>query len=346
MLVARSPERRLVGFSGVRRPPPSRFSRTMLRARLSDTAAARAVASLPTVVAVLLLVLNDHVLKGASIVPSSLTGKLSDFAFLFFAPIVLVYATRARSGPAVAVVFAAPAALFVAINVSPIASHWFESALSLVVPSSNVCDAEDLVALAILPLSWSYLWRPKPAPACAAPRASSRVLVTMIASIGCMATSRRAEPPVMAPTHHAVYMSWEELRSTAVQVKAPQPIGKRGKLLIVGDHLFLSEPGKGVHVFDNADPKLPRALMFIQVPGNIDIAVRGDLLYADSFVDLLVFELELAKRTAKLVERLEDQFDYDPYQTLTSDSQVLIDVVDRKRGVVIRLEPSTTEALQ
>ena len=150
----------------------------------------------------------------------------------------------------------------------------------------------------------------------------------------------------MVPTHHAVYMSWEELRSTAVQVKAPQPIGKRGKLLIVGDHLFLSEPGKGVHVFDNADPKLPRALMFIQVPGNIDIAVRGDLLYADSFVDLLVFELELAKRTAKLVERLEDQFDYDPYQTLTSDSQVLIDVVDRKRGVVIRLEPSTTEALQ
>lgn len=320
----------------------------MVRAPLSDAAVARAVTSPPTVAAILLLVLNDHVLKGAGIVPGLVTGKLSDLAFLFFAPIVLVYVTRARSRGAVACVFAIPAALFLAINVSPMASEWFEGALSVVMPSSNVCDAEDLVALAILPLSWWYLWRPSPTPARAAPRASGRVLVTMIASIGCMATSRRAEPPVMLPTHHAVYMSWEELRSTAVQVKAPQPIRNRGKLLIVGDHLFLSEPGEGVHVFDNTDAKHPRALMFIQIPGNIDIAVRDGRLYADSFVDLLVFELDLQKRTARLSERLKDQFDYDPYQTLTSDSEVLVDSVDRKRGVVIRLEPTNTtaEALQ
>jgi hypothetical protein len=337
-------------MDAVRLPAPSAFlatMRDMVRGRLSDGAAVRALTGPLTVGAIALMVLNDHVLKGAGIVPGVLTGKLSDFAFLFFAPIVLVYLTRARAALFVAGMFAAPAALFATINVSPAASDAFARALSMIVPSSHVCDVEDLAALAILPLSWAYLWRRT------AVRAVDRgsgprwrhVVVTMIASIGCLATS--APPPDVAPmqpTHRAVYMSWKELRTTAVQVTEPRPVGKRGKLLIAGDHLFLSEPGVGVHVFDNADPKSPRALMFIQIPGNIDVAVRDGRLYADSFVDLLVFELDLPNRTAKLVERLEGQFEYDPYQTLASETPVHVEGLDRQRGVVIRLEPIKTPA--
>jgi hypothetical protein len=143
----------------------------------------------------------------------------------------------------------------------------------------------------------------------------------------------------MVPTHRAVYMSWGELRTTAVQVKEPQPVGKRGKLLIAEGHLFLSEPSKGVHIFDNTDPQSPKALMFIQIPGNIDIAVRDGRLYADSFVDLLVFELDLPHRTARLVERLQDQFEYDPYQSLTADAPLFVEGLDRSRGVVVQLVP-------
>lgn len=289
------------------------------------------------------MVLNDHVLKGSGLMSGLVTGKLSDFAFLFFAPIVLVYATRARARWAVALAFAAPTALFVAINVSTSASDVFARTLGAIFPSSHICDVEDLIALAILPLSWLYLWRRAPrhaAELAPRPRVYGHVFVVMVASIGCLATSKQAEAPMPAPpTHRAVYMSWEELRTTAVQVKEPQSVGKRGKLLISGAHLFLSEPGKGVHIFDNADPKNPRALMFIQIPGNIDIAIREGHLYADSFVDLLVFELDLAAGKAKLVERLKDQFEYDPYQTLASDTVVQLDSYDRKRGVVIRLEP-------
>lgn len=318
----------------------------MLRTRLSDAAVARAVTSPPTIIAVLLLLLNDHLLKGSGVVPGLVTGKLSDFAFLFFAPIVLVYATRARSRYAVAAAFAVPVAVFVAINLSQLASDAFAGTLSTFTPSRHVCDAEDLVALAILPLTWWYLWRaPQPtAVVQARSHSGSRMVVTMIASISCMATSSQREPAPMTPTHKPVYMSWEEFRGNAVEVKAPQPIGARGKLLIVDQHLFLSEPGAGVHVFDNTDPKHPRALMFIEIPGNIDIAVRDNLLYADSFVDLLVFELDLPKHTARLVERLEDQFEYNPYQVLTSDTQVLVDSVDQKQGVVIRLEPKNDSA--
>lgn len=315
----------------------------MERGQLSGGAAARALVGPPTIVAILLFVLNDHVLKGSGIVPAVVTGKLSDLAFLFFAPIVLVYATRARTKLAVARAFAAPAAFFAAINLSPMASELFARALSTILPSSHVCDAEDLVALAILPFSWVYLWRSaaKRSPDRETwPRTWRHVLVMLVASLGCVATSAQPPEPIpMAPTHRAVYMSWKEFRTTAVQVQEPQPVGRRGKLLITGDHLLLSEPGLGVHVFDNADPRSPRPLMFIRIPGNIDIAVRNGQLYADSFVDLLVFDLDLPNGTAKLVQRLESQFEYDPYQTLASDTPVHVEGLDRERGVVIRLEP-------
>ena len=47
--------------------------------------------------AVGLLALNDHVLKGAGILPGAVTGKLSDVAGLFFFPLLLAAAVRGLS---------------------------------------------------------------------------------------------------------------------------------------------------------------------------------------------------------------------------------------------------------
>jgi hypothetical protein len=298
------------------------------------------------------MLVNDHLLKGSGVVPGVVTGKLSDLAFLFFAPIVLAYATRARTRLEVLGAFALPAALFIAINVSLVASEAFASTLSTFLPSTNVCDAEDLVALVSLPLAWTFLWQQPSRPRAARGarrRGFGPVIVTMAAAMSCMATSAQPRPPEpLTPTHRAIYMSWDELRTSAVKVKGPEPVVARGKLLIDGDTLFLSDPGRGVHVFDNSDPKSPRALMFLEIPGNIDVAVRDGHLYADSFVDLLVFDLDLPNGTAKLIGRVEDQFEYDPHQTLTSDTPVFLGPIDRNLGVVVRLEPiqSTGEVAQ
>src|SRR5262249_44432256 len=61
-----------------------------------------------------LLVVNDHVLKGAGILPSQVTGKLSDFAGMIVAPPLLarIVGVRSRRGmlacaALVAVVFSA-----------------------------------------------------------------------------------------------------------------------------------------------------------------------------------------------------------------------------------------------
>ncbi|NUO47669.1 MAG: hypothetical protein HOV80_02305 [Polyangiaceae bacterium] len=165
------------------------------------------------------------------------------------------------------------------------------------------------------------------------------LLAAAVASSGCASAPNVDVSPAPA-THRPVYMSWEELRTTAVQVEAPRPVRRRGKLLATDGLLFLSERGEGVHVFLTADPNDPRALMFIRIPGTTDVLVRGLRLYADSFVDLLVFDLDVGNATARLVNRVEDCFDYDPYQTLTSDTPVsLRSAIDKAQGVVIRLEP-------
>jgi len=78
------------------------------------------------------------------------------------------------------------------------------------------------------------------------------------------------------------------------QVKAddPEPLVTAGKIYIRGNYLFVNELNKGVHIINNADPAHPRSVSFIPIPGNVDIAVSGDYLYADMFADMLTINIE------------------------------------------------------
>jgi hypothetical protein len=48
---------------------------------------------------------------------------------------------------------------------------------------------------------------------------------------------------------------------------------------------------KGIHVIDNSNPAAPRNISFINIPGNVDIAVKGNSLYADCYSDIVVFDI-------------------------------------------------------
>src|SRR5687768_980006 len=81
-----------MGSHGVRqrrRLPRKQKRRAVARARgtMSQRPAGALLFHPLTLVSVLVLVLNDHYLKAAF--PSALTGKLSDFAGMFAAPLVL-----------------------------------------------------------------------------------------------------------------------------------------------------------------------------------------------------------------------------------------------------------------
>lgn len=120
---------------------------------------APAVPSPQTLKALALLALNDHVLKGAGLLPGWLTGKLSDFTGLYFAPLLLAelwMLARPRPEPFVLVRRVAWAALglgllFTGIKTSPDFSQRYETALSLLGRRAyNTVDPTDLAALPML----------------------------------------------------------------------------------------------------------------------------------------------------------------------------------------------------
>ena len=102
-------------------------------------------------IAVGLLLLNDHWLKGAGVLPGLVTGKLSDVAGLFAAPMLLATLVRARSGWQLLACHAAAGLVFSAIKVSPACSDAFTSLLGLAgIAWKNWCDPTDLAALPAL----------------------------------------------------------------------------------------------------------------------------------------------------------------------------------------------------
>lgn len=82
-----------------------------------------------------------------------------------------------------------------------------------------------------------------------------------------------------------------EAFSNSLEMIAPQPIGQSGKVYAYGDFVFVGEPYKGVHVIDNRNPQAPRKAGFIRIPGNMDISVKGNYLFADSLSDLVVLDI-------------------------------------------------------
>lgn len=107
-------------------------------------------------------------------------------------------------------------------------------------------------------------------------------------------------------------MSKAAFRS-AVKVNAPKTIEEPGKIYVYQDYIFVSDVDSGVHIIDNTNPEMPQAIKFIEIPGNEDISVKDNFLFADSATDLVVFDISDINNLV-MSERLEDVFtvyDYD-----------------------------------
>jgi hypothetical protein len=138
-----------------------------------------------------LLLLNDHLLK--AIAPSWLTGKLSDFAGLFFFPLLLaaglgLVLDRLRCPARLTWVlsFALTGIGFVLLKTVPAANVLAVQVASrlLGAPVRYALDPTDLLALAALVPAW-WLWNHPPA---AAPRRAARV-VLFVGALASLATS-------------------------------------------------------------------------------------------------------------------------------------------------------------
>jgi hypothetical protein len=181
------------------------------------------------------LLFNDNVLKGAGIVPGWLTGKLSDFAFLIVAP-VLVGALLPRAVPRRrAIAMMAVVLVYAAADLSPAVSNAIVAAAHRVgLPWRLWPDVTDLMALAVLPLTWRLLRAT--ADQAAPPAERSRPLMesagVFAGALACLAT---AAPYYYEHAPYVVNQTAQPREITATWLRNPIPCD--GDLADLAAHL-------------------------------------------------------------------------------------------------------------
>ena len=135
--------------------------------------------------------------------------------------------------------------------------------------------------------------------------------------------------------YEPVRMAKSEVRA-GVAIEPPKVIEGRGKIFFKAGYLFINEPKNGVHVIDNRDPNHPVNVAFIRIPGSFDITVKDDLLFSDSFMDLVTFDISDLNNIRE-VNRLEDYFlghgQY-AFSVNTTDPMVVVDFIEERREEV------------
>jgi hypothetical protein len=102
------------------------------------------------------------------------------------------------------------------------------------------------------------------------------------------------------------YTFYEPLYKTTAEVRAniksgpAKEISDPGKIVILGNYIFLNEIDKGIHILDNSNPAAPKNIAFIDIPGNVDLAVKGNTLYADLYTDLVTLDISNPLNVVKI----------------------------------------------
>jgi hypothetical protein len=164
------------------------------------SASLTALASPLSLVAIAVILINDHVLK--QLWPSPITGKLSDFAGLYFAPYVVLVAIfampfgafRRRPFAVACVGYLAIATAFGALKLSETtAAPLLALASGLGFPVAITVDPSDLAALCTLPLSYSA-WTARMRRPAIRPRRLLRTGTFAVAALSMVATSGPPQP--------------------------------------------------------------------------------------------------------------------------------------------------------
>lgn len=104
--------------------------------------------------------------------------------------------------------------------------------------------------------------------------------------------------------------SLTKIRSN-VSITGAKTTSSDGKIYVSENYLFYIAQEEGVHIYNNQNPAAPVNTAFINLEGVHDIAVKGNYLYADNFVDLLVFDISNINNIT-LVQTVENSISFSP----------------------------------
>lgn len=145
--------------------------------------------------------------------------------------------------------------------------------------------------------------------------------------------------------YEPVYKTLAEIRASTGSIE-PRPLESPGKIYFKDGYLFVNETGAGIHVIDNRDPESPEPVSFINIPGSYDLAILGNTLFADSYTDLVAFDIsnvlqavEIGRHTNLFQTYGSQGFYVDPVRGVITDWQKVNQVSHYEDDCNIMLQP-------
>jgi hypothetical protein len=135
--------------------------------------------------------------------------------------------------------------------------------------------------------------------------------------------------------YEPVYKTTAEVRAN-IKSNPARAVEHPGKLFIRGNYIFLNEIDRGIHIIDNTNPAVPKNVAFIDIPGNVDVAVKGNSLYADSYVDLVTIDITNPLNVA-VKKFIDNAFPFRRYSNgfVADAGKVIVDWVRRDTTVTV-----------
>ncbi len=103
-----------------------------------------------------------------------------------------------------------------------------------------------------------------------------------------------------------IYADLDEVRQTPLKGEVSDIVNP-GKIFVSGNRLLIGEENEGIHVIDNSNPENPINIAFINIPGNREFYVENNMLYAESYYDMLKIDISNVNQPT-LVSRVENAF--------------------------------------
>ncbi|HMQ07781.1 MAG TPA: hypothetical protein PKC30_10810 [Saprospiraceae bacterium] len=102
-----------------------------------------------------------------------------------------------------------------------------------------------------------------------------------------------------------VMMHANDFRMNEINVEPQRPLENPGKLYFYDLFLLINEAGKGIHFYDVSNPANPVQVAFYNIPGNFDMAIRDNILYADNVIDLIAIDI-INIQNPRIISRVEN----------------------------------------
>lgn len=132
-----------------------------------------------------------------------------------------------------------------------------------------------------------------------------------------------------------IYLELSEAKT--VRLENARALKNPGKIYTYQQYLFVNEVNEGIHIIDNADPISPQQIGFIKIMGNIDIAIKGNALYADNFDDLVAIDLTNVN-DIKISKRIKGVYKLNT--AVPGERDVYFECPEPEKGVVVGWRPA------